>query len=221
MNVKIEETWRRQIGGEFEKPYFAALAGFVRDEYGRYACYPPGRLIFNAFNLCPFDKVKVVIIGQDPYHEPGQAHGLSFSVNDGVAFPPSLVNIFKEIELDLGTPVPQTGNLTRWAEQGVLLLNATLTVRAHQAASHQRRGWETFTDAAIRSLSAGREHLVFILWGGYARSKAPLIDVSRHLILQSVHPSPLSANRGGWFGNHHFSRANAYLESNGIEPIRW
>ena len=163
----------------------------------------------------------MVIIGQDPYHEPGQAHGLSFSVNDGVPFPPSLVNIFKEIQLDLGTPMPTSGNLTRWAGQGVLLLNATLTVRAHQAASHQRKGWEEFTDAAIKALNADRDHLVFILWGGYARSKAALIDQSRHLVLQSVHPSPLSANRGGWFGNHHFSRANDYLEAHGMEPIRW
>jgi uracil-DNA glycosylase len=178
-------------------------------------------MIFNAFNLCPFDKVKVVIIGQDPYHELGQAHGLSFSVNDGIPFPPSLVNIFKEIEMDLGTPMPTTGNLTRWAEQGVLLLNATLTVRAHYAGSHQRKGWEKFTDAAIKALSADREHLVFILWGGYARSKASLIDASKHLILQSVHPSPLSANRGGWFGNHHFSLTNRYLVQNGIEPIKW
>lgn len=221
MNVKIEESWRRHIGDEFDKPYFAGLTEFVRSEYTSTTCYPPGSLIFNAFNLCPFDKVKVVIIGQDPYHEPGQAHGLSFSVNDGVPFPPSLVNIFKEIQLDLGTPMPVSGNLTRWAEQGVLLLNATLTVRARQAASHQRRGWERFTDAAIRALNAGREHLVFILWGGYARSKASFIDTSRHLVLQSVHPSPLSANRGGWFGNHHFSRANDYLAGNGIEPIRW
>ena len=221
MNVKIEESWRQHIGEEFDKPYFAGLTEFVRSEYTSTTCYPPGSLIFNAFNLCPFDKVKVVIIGQDPYHEPGQAHGLSFSVNDGVPFPPSLVNIFKEIQLDLGTPMTASGNLTRWAEQGVLLLNATLTVRARQAASHQRRGWEQFTDAAIRALNAGREHLVFILWGGYARSKASFIDTSRHLVLQSVHPSPLSANRGGWFGNHHFSRANDYLTGNGIEPIRW
>lgn len=221
MNVKIEESWRQQIGDEFDKQYFIDLTAFVRQEYQTTTCYPPGRLIFNAFNLCPFDKVKVVIIGQDPYHEPGQAHGLSFSVCDGVPFPPSLQNIFKEIEQDLGTPIPMTGNLTRWAEQGVLLLNATLTVRAHQAASHQRRGWEQFTDAAIKALNAHRDHLVFILWGGYARSKAPLIDASRHLILQSVHPSPLSANRGGWFGNHHFSRANAYLAEHGQEPIKW
>lgn len=221
MNVKIEESWRRHIGAEFEKPYFARLTEFVRSEYASTKCYPPGNLIFNAFNLCPFDKVKAVIIGQDPYHEPGQAHGLSFSVNDGVPFPPSLVNIFKEIENDTGTPVPSSGNLTRWAEQGVLLLNATLTVSAHQAASHQRKGWEEFTDAAIQALSRDRNHLVFILWGGYARSKARLIDASRHLILQSVHPSPLSANRGGWFGNHHFSLCNSYLEANGMTPIRW
>ena len=221
MNVKIEESWRQHIGNEFEKQYFINLTNFVRQEYATTTCYPSGKLIFNAFNLCPFDKVKVVIIGQDPYHEPGQAHGLSFSVCDGVPFPPSLQNIFKEIEQDLGMPIPMTGNLTRWAEQGVLLLNATLTVRAHQAASHQRRGWEEFTDAAIKALNADRDHLVFILWGGYARSKAPLIDSSRHLILQSVHPSPLSANRGGWFGNHHFSRANAYLTEHGKEPINW
>ena len=221
MNVKIEESWGQHIGNEFEKQYFIDLIKFVRYEYATTTCYPPGKLIFNAFNLCPFDKVKVVIIGQDPYHEPGQAHGLSFSVCDGVPFPPSLQNIFKEIEQDLGMPIPMTGNLTRWAEQGVLLLNATLTVRAHQAASHQRRGWEEFTDAAIKALNADRDNLVFILWGGYARSKAPLIDSSRHLILQSVHPSPLSANRGGWFGNHHFSRANAYLTEHGKEPINW
>lgn len=221
MNVKIEESWRQHIGNEFEKQYFIDLIKFVRYEYTTTTCYPPGKLIFNAFNLCPFDKVKVVIIGQDPYHEPGQAHGLSFSVCDGVPFPPSLQNIFKEIEQDLGMPIPMTGNLTRWAEQGVLLLNATLTVRAHQAASHQRRGWEEFTDAAIKALNADRDNLVFILWGGYARSKAPLIDSSRHLILQSVHPSPLSANRGGWFGNHHFSRANAYLVEHGQEAIVW
>ena len=221
MNVKIEESWRKHLGGEFEKPYFDKLADFVRHEYQSTTCYPPGSLIFNAFNLCPFDKVKVVIIGQDPYHEPGQAQGLSFSVNEGVPFPPSLQNIFKEIHDDLGTPIPASGDLTRWALQGVLLLNATLTVRAHQAASHQRQGWEVFTDAAIRALSAGREHLVFILWGGYARSKAPLIDVSKHLILQSVHPSPLSANRGGWFGNHHFSQCNAWLQQWGECPIEW
>ena len=221
MNVKIEQSWKSRIGEEFEKPYFAALGERVRQEYAQNTCYPPGRLIFNAFNTCPFDKVKVVIIGQDPYHEPGQAMGLSFSVPDGVMMPPSLVNIFKEVQQDLGTPLPLTGNLTRWAEQGVLLLNATLTVRAHVAGSHQRIGWEEFTDAAIRALSSGREHLVFLLWGGYARSKAALIDRSRHLVLQAVHPSPLSANRGGWFGNRHFSQANAYLVANGITPINW
>lgn len=221
MDVKIEESWRRQIGEEFDKQYFIDLASFVREEYLRYPCFPPGKLVFNAFNLCPFGQVKVVIIGQDPYHEMGQAMGLSFSVPQGVMMPPSLINIFKEIESDLGTPMPTDGDLTRWAKQGVLLLNATLTVRAHVAGSHQRRGWEEFTDAAIRALSAHRDHLVFILWGGYARSKRTLIDAKRHLVLESVHPSPLSANRGGWFGNHHFSRCNAYLEQNGIVPIQW
>ena len=220
MNVKIEKTWKEQIGGEFDKPYFVALTDFVRAEYARGTCYPPGSLIFNAFNLCPFDKVKVVIIGQDPYHEPGQAHGLCFSVNDGVRFPPSLVNIFKEIQGDLGTPLPTTGNLTRWAVQGVLLLNATLTVRAHLAGSHQNRGWETFTDAAISALSARRDNIVFILWGSYAQSKARMIDTSRHLVLQSVHPSPLSAPRG-FFGNHHFSLANEYLTRHGKSRIEW
>lgn len=221
MNVKIDNSWREHIGAEFEKPYFSALTDFVRHEYTTTTCYPPGSLIFNAFNLCPFDRVKVVIIGQDPYHEPGQAQGLSFSVPEGVPFPPSLQNIFKEIQLDLGKPIPPTGDLTRWAEQGVLLLNATLTVRAHQAASHQRHGWEQFTDAAIRALNAERENLVFILWGGYARSKAQLIDRSRHLVLESVHPPPLSANRGGWFGNHHFSQCNAYLREHGEQEIDW
>lgn len=221
MNVKIDNSWREHIGAEFEKPYFSALTDFVRHEYTTTTCYPPGSLIFNAFNLCPFDRVKVVIIGQDPYHEPGQAQGLSFSVPEGVPFPPSLQNIFKEIQLDLGKPMPPTGDLTRWAEQGVLLLNATLTVRAHQAASHQRHGWEQFTDAAIRALNAERENLAFILWGGYARSKAQLIDRSRHLVLESVHPSPLSANRGGWFGNHHFSQCNAYLREHGEQEIDW
>lgn len=221
MNVKIDNSWREHIGAEFEKPYFSALTDFVRHEYTTTTCYPPGSLIFNAFNLCPFDRVKAVIIGQDPYHDPGQAQGLSFSVPEGVPFPPSLQNIFKEIQLDLGKPMPPTGDLTRWAEQGVLLLNATLTVRAHQAASHQRHGWEQFTDAAIRALNIGRENLVFILWGGYARSKAQLIDRSRHLVLESVHPSPLSANRGGWFGNHHFSQCNAYLREHGEQEIDW
>ena len=221
MNVQIEESWREHIGEEFNKPYFKALTDFVRAEYAQNRCFPPGRLIFNAFNLCPFHQVKAVIIGQDPYHEPGQAHGLSFSVNDGVPFPPSLINIFKERQTDLGKPMPTSGNLTRWAEQGVLLLNATLTVRAHQAASHQHHGWETFTDAVIHALSMQREGLVFILWGGYAKSKAPLIDASKHLVLTAAHPSPLSANRGGFFGNRHFSQANAYLEKQGLAPIDW
>ena len=221
MNVKINDSWAERLGNEFAQPYFSQLTDFVRHEYATTTSYPPGRLIFNAFNLCPFDSVKVVIIGQDPYHEAGQAMGLSFSVPDGVAMPPSLQNIFKEIQGDLGIGVPQSGNLTRWAEQGVLLLNATLTVRAHQAGSHQRHGWERFTDAAISRLSEGRDHLVFILWGGYARSKASLIDRSRHLVLESVHPSPLSANRGGWFGNHHFSRCNEYLAGHGMDPINW
>ena len=221
MDVYIEASWKAQLQGEFDKPYFARLTELVRQEYTQYACYPPGRLIFNAFNLCPFDKVKVVIIGQDPYHEPGQAHGLSFSVKDGVAFPPSLQNIFKEIQADTGADIPFSGDLTRWAEQGVLLLNATLTVRAHQANSHASFGWQTLTDAAIRALSVGRRHLVYMLWGSYARGKAYMIDKSENLVLESVHPSPLSANRGGWFGQHQFSRCNAYLSSQGIEPIAW
>ena len=209
------------MSAEFSKPYFQSLADAVRQEYRTTTCYPPASLVFNAFNLCPFDKVKVVIIGQDPYHEPGQAHGLSFSVQDGVPFPPSLQNIFKEIEQDLGIPVPSTGNLTRWAQQGVLLLNATLTVRAHLANSHARLGWQLFTDAAIRALASQRQHLVYMLWGGYARGKAYMIDRQQNLVLESVHPSPLSANRGGWFGQHQFSRCNQYLQQNGIEPIQW
>ena len=221
MNVQIENTWKQQLAAEFEKPYFAQLAQAVRQEYTSATCYPPGQLIFNAFNLCPFDRVKVVIIGQDPYHEPRQAHGLSFSVQDGVAYPPSLQNIFKEIEADLGTPVPTSGNLTRWAEQGVLLLNATLTVRAHMANSHSRLGWQQFTDAAIRALATSRQHIVYMLWGGYARSKAYMIPRDRNLVLESVHPSPLSANRGGWFGQHQFSRCNAYLQQTAQTPIVW
>ena len=221
MNVRIEESWREILQEEFDKPYFSTLVNFVRQEYSQTTCYPPGRLIFNAFAQCPWTAVKVVIIGQDPYHEPGQAHGLSFSVNDGVPFPPSLQNIIKEVSSDVGAPLPASGNLTRWAQQGVLLLNATLTVRAHQAGSHQHRGWETFTDAVIKRLSDGKDHLVFLLWGGYARSKVKLIDRSRHLVLESVHPSPLSANRGGWFGNHHFSQTNSYLMQNGLAPIQW
>ena len=220
MNVQIEAGWKARLAEEFEKPYFVRLTDFVRQEYHTTTCYPPGRLIFNAFNLCPFDKVKVVIIGQDPYHGPGQAHGLCFSVNDGVLFPPSLRNIFKEIEDDLGTPMPASGNLTRWAEQGVLLLNATLTVRAHQAGSHQHRGWEEFTDAAIKALAEQREGLVFILWGSYAQKKGAFIDKTRHLVLASAHPSPLSAFHG-FFGNKHFSRTNAYLIQHGETPINW
>ena len=221
MSVQIEETWKQHLQGEFEQPYFEQLTHRVRQEYTAGICFPPGRLIFNAFNLCPFDQVRVVIIGQDPYHEHGQAHGLSFSVQDGVPFPPSLQNIFKEIQQDLGTPIPTTGNLERWARQGVLLLNATLTVRAHQANSHSALGWQQFTDAAIRALATEREHLVYMLWGGYARSKGKMIDRQRNLVLESVHPSPLSANRGGWFGQHQFSRCNQYLQQNGLPPIVW
>lgn len=220
MNVQIEESWKQVLTPEFDKDYFIRLTEFVRREYQTTTVYPPGKLIFNAFNLCPYNKVKVVIIGQDPYHGPGQAHGLCFSVNDGIPFPPSLQNIFKEIHDDLGTPIPTTGNLTRWAEQGVLLLNATLTVRAHQAGSHQRQGWEEFTDAAIRALAENREHLVFILWGAYAQKKGAFIDRNKHLVLTSVHPSPLSAHNG-FFGNHHFSRANEYLVRNGKTAIDW
>lgn len=220
MDVQIEESWKQILSAEFEKDYFHQLTDFVRNEYRSTTVYPPGKLIFNAFNLCPFEQVKVVIIGQDPYHGPGQAHGLCFSVNDNVPFPPSLRNIFKEIQDDLGKPIPESGNLTRWAKQGVLLLNATLTVRAHQAGSHQRRGWEEFTDAAIRALAEQREHLVFILWGAYAQKKGAFIDRSRHLVLTSVHPSPLSAHNG-FFGNRHFSRANEYLQQHGQTPIEW
>lgn len=220
MNVQIEKTWKEKLQGEFEQDYFAGLTDFVRQEYTTTTVYPPGKLIFNAFNLCPFDKVKVVIIGQDPYHGPGQAHGLCFSVNDGIAFPPSLVNIFKEIKADIGTDIPSSGNLTRWAEQGVLLLNSTLTVRAHQAASHARHGWETFTDAVIRILAEQKEHLVFILWGAYAQHKGAFIDRDRHLVLSSAHPSPLSAYNG-FFGNKHFSRTNEYLIQHGETPIKW
>ena len=220
MEVKIASDWKELLQEEFDKPYFAELTEFVRAEYKSYRIYPPGSQIFNAFNLCPFDKVKVVIIGQDPYHGPGQAHGLCFSVNDGVPFPPSLRNIFKEINADTGAPIPQSGNLTRWATQGVLLLNATLTVREHSAGSHQRRGWETFTDSVIRIISEQKSNVVFILWGAYAQSKASLIDSSRHLVLRSVHPSPLSAH-AGFFGNHHFSLANDYLVRSGLTSIDW
>ncbi|HIT81016.1 MAG TPA: uracil-DNA glycosylase [Candidatus Caccoplasma merdavium] len=220
MNVRIEESWREKLQSEFDAPYFAQLTDFVRHEYATTRVYPPGSQMFAAFDACPFDKVKVVILGQDPYHEPGQAHGLCFSVNDGVPFPPSLQNIFKEIHDDIGTPIPMSGDLSRWAHQGVLLLNATLTVRAHQAGSHQNKGWEQFTDAVIHRLAQDREHLVFILWGAYAQRKGEFIDRSRHLVLQSPHPSPLSAHRG-FFGNRHFSRANEYLVAHGIEPVLW
>ena len=220
MNVRIEESWREKLQSEFDAPYFVQLTDFVRHEYATTRVYPPGSQMFAAFDACPFDKVKVVILGQDPYHEPGQAHGLCFSVNDGVPFPPSLQNIFKEIHDDIGTPIPMSGDLSRWAHQGVLLLNATLTVRAHQAGSHQNKGWEQFTDAVIHRLAQDREHLVFILWGAYAQRKGEFIDRSRHLVLQSPHPSPLSAHRG-FFGNRHFSRANEYLVAHGIEPILW
>ncbi len=220
MNVRIDESWKKRLQSEFEAPYFKELTDFVRQEYATTRVYPPGSQMFAAFDACPFEQVKVVILGQDPYHEPGQAHGLCFSVNDGVPFPPSLQNIFKEIHDDLGTPIPTSGNLTRWAQQGVLLLNATLTVRAHQAGSHQNKGWEQFTDAVIHALAQEREHLVFILWGSYAQRKGDFIDRSRHLVLQSPHPSPLSAHRG-FFGNRHFSRANEYLQAHGITPIQW
>lgn len=220
MNVRIEESWKKHLQTEFDKPYFDELVRFVRNEYATHTVYPPGKQMFAAFDACPFDAVKVVILGQDPYHEPGQAHGLCFSVNDGVPFPPSLQNIFKEIESDLGKPIPKNGNLLRWARQGVLLLNATLTVRAHQAGSHQNRGWEEFTDAVIHQLAEKREHIVFILWGAYAQRKGAFIDRTRHLVLQSPHPSPLSAHRG-FFGNHHFSKANEYLAAHGIQPIDW
>ncbi|AHF12817.1 uracil-DNA glycosylase [Barnesiella viscericola DSM 18177] len=220
MNVRIEPSWQQRLQPEFDKPYFEKLTDFVRHEYATKTVYPPGSQIFAAFDACPFDRVKVVILGQDPYHEPNQAHGLCFSVNDHIPFPPSLQNIFKEIESDLGIPVPASGNLTRWARQGVLLLNATLTVEAHRAASHQGKGWETFTDAVIHKLAEEREHLVFILWGAYAQRKGEFIDRNRHLVLQSPHPSPLSAHRG-FFGNHHFSQTNAYLVAHGIEPIQW
>ena len=220
MDVKIEPTWQAQLQAEFEKPYFETLTQFVRKEYQTATVYPNGSLIYNAFEQCPYDRVKVVLIGQDPYHEPGQAHGLCFSVQDGVKFPPSLMNIFKEIQNDLNKPYPKSGDLTHWAQQGVLLLNATLTVRAHQAGSHQNRGWEQFTDAVIHRLAEHKEGLVFILWGSYAQRKGEFIDNGKHLVLKSVHPSPLSAHRG-FFGNHHFSKANEYLKKQDKLEIIW
>lgn len=220
MNVRIESSWKTRLQTEFEKEYFIKLAEFVKEEYRKATIYPPGSLIFNAFNLCPFERVKAVIIGQDPYHGPGQAHGLCFSVRDGIEFPPSLVNIFTEIENDLGITRPVSGNLERWAEQGVLLLNATLTVRAHLAGSHQKKGWEEFTDYVISVLNRERNNLVFFLWGAYAQKKGETIDKKRHLVLESAHPSPLSASKG-FFGNKHFSKCNEYLMAHGIEPINW
>ena len=221
MKVNIETHWKKILKNEFQQPYFHNLVSFVKDEYDQYTCYPKGSDIFKAFDLTPFPEVKVVIIGQDPYHGPNQAHGLCFSVQDSVPKPPSLENIFKAIQQDLGKPIQENGNLTSWAKQGVLLLNASLTVRAHEAGSHQGQGWETFTNAVIANLSEQREHLVFLLWGGFAKRKSTLIDKQKHLVLTSGHPSPLSANRGYWFGHKHFSETNAYLEEYGREPIAW
>ncbi|WP_162426884.1 uracil-DNA glycosylase [Pontibacter pudoricolor] len=220
MNVKIEESWQNVLQDEFEKPYFKNLVAFVKDEYNSQKVYPPGNQIFNAFKMCPFDQVKVVILGQDPYHGPNQANGLAFSVSDEVRTPPSLINIFKEIKSDLGKDLPATGNLERWAKQGVLLLNATLTVRAGDAGSHQKKGWEQFTDAVVQKVNDQKEHVVFMLWGAYAQKKGAIIDPQKHLVLQSAHPSPFAADRG-FFGNRHFSKANAYLVAHGKEPIDW
>ena len=216
----MEQGWKAHMREEFEKDYFKALAEFIRQEYATKVIYPPAKLIFNAFNSSPFEEVKVVIVGQDPYHEPGQAHGLCFSVNEGTPVPPSLQNIYKEIRNDLGKPIPQSGNLERWARQGVLLLNATLTVQAHHAGSHQGKGWEEFTDAVISHLAGERDHLVFMLWGAYAQRKGASIDAGKHLVLKSPHPSPLSVHRG-FFGNSHFSSTNAYLSAHGISTIDW
>lgn len=221
MNVDINPSWKPFLQDEFDKPYFKNLTEFVKEEYSKHECFPPGNLIFNAFEKCPLDQLKVVIIGQDPYHNYHQANGLCFSVNDGIAHPPSLINIFKEIETDVNRPYPKSGNLERWAEQGVFLLNTTLTVRAHEAGSHQKQGWETFTDAVIKTISEQKEGVVFLLWGGFAKKKAKLIDAKKHHILTSGHPSPLSANRGYWFGNKHFSKTNAILKDNGLEMIEW
>lgn len=221
MRVEIHPSWEKVLQPLFETTSFENLAQFLKKEYAENVCYPPGRLIFEAFNACPLEQLKVVIIGQDPYHGPGQAHGLSFSVHEGVSPPPSLVNIFREIENDLGIPFPKSGNLSPWANQGVFLLNATLSVRAHQAGSHQKQGWEVFTDQVIQTISTQKVGVVFMLWGGYAKKKAQLIDSSKHLILSSGHPSPLSANRGYWFGNKHFSQANTYLRTKGKEEINW
>lgn len=221
MQVKIHTSWQNQLQEEFDKPYFENLIHFVKEEYKTQTCYPKGNQIFAAFDHCTFDNTRVVIIGQDPYHGVGQANGLCFSVNDGVAFPPSLVNIFKEIETDLGKPIPPTGNLERWANQGVLLLNATLTVRENLAGSHQNQGWETFTDAVIQKISDTKQDVVFLLWGGFAKKKGAKIDRTKHYILETGHPSPLSANRGLWFGNKHFSKTNAFLKSKNLKEIEW
>lgn len=221
MQVKIAESWKNILTPEFEKPYFQELANFVKQEYGQFTCYPKGKDIFAAFDHCPFHEVKVVVIGQDPYHGVGQANGLCFSVHDEIAHPPSLINIFKELETDLQIPYPISGDLSRWATQGVLLLNATLTVRAHQAGSHQNKGWEQFTDAVIAAISAQRENVVFLLWGGYAKKKGAKINTQKHYVLTSGHPSPLSANRGYWFGNKHFSKTNEFLQQKGITTIQW
>lgn len=216
-----EPSWNSVLQTELSKPYFAALQQFVAAQYRSGQCYPPNDLIFDAFEKCPFDKVKVVILGQDPYHGPGQANGHCFSVNDGVAFPPSLRNIFRELNTDVGAQIPFSGNLSHWARQGVLLLNATLTVQAGNAASHQKKGWEEFTDFVIETLSVNRDHLVFMLWGTYAKKKGSKIDREKHLVLESGHPSPMSANAGHWFGNRHFSKANEYLKQHGKTPINW
>ena len=221
MDVKIAESWKKRLESEFEKPYFADLVNFVKQEYQTQQVYPPGRLIFNAFDKCSFEQTKVVILGQDPYHGPNQANGLSFSVNDGVSIPPSLQNICKESKEDLGKPLPRSGNLERWAQQGVLMLNATLTVRANQAGSHQNKGWERFTDAVIKCISDEREGVVFMLWGSYAQKKGEVIDGSKHLILKAKHPSPMAANYGGWFGCRHFSQANNYLKARNLTEIDW
>ena len=221
MPVNIDLSWKIQLKKEFDQPYFKNLTSFIKAEYALHTCYPKGPDIFAAFDHCPFDETKVVIIGQDPYHGPGQANGLCFSVKDKIPHPPSLINIFKEIQTDLGVPYPQSGNLERWADQGVLLLNATLTVRSHEAGSHQGKGWEIFTDAAISKLSEKKEGLVFLLWGGFAKKKQSLIDSTKHHVLTSGHPSPLSANRGYWFGNRHFSQCNKILASKDNKTIAW
>ena len=221
MQVEIHPSWKKVLQSEFESPYFQSLISFVKDEYNKTLCFPPGSLIFNAFDKCPFDKVKVVILGQDPYHGLGQANGLCFSVPAGITFPPSLKNIFKEIKNDLNYPIPKSGNLQHWASQGVFLLNATLTVRAHQAGSHQKKGWETFTDRVIQYLSQEKEGIVFLLWGGFARQKVKFINSQKHMVITSGHPSPLSANRGFWFGNKHFSQCNDYLKGRGATQIQW